>query len=416
MQTKSEMEATQDEISVSNYSTEDHEVVSYFLALSEDRRMNAFDVAVKVGVMALKTIGIAERVDYIEKNFEQMETKIRREIEQTFGENGSTPRLIENYFGKNGHIATVLKDRLGKGSDFDKELEDLFGEKGTVARVLENKIGENGELQNILNGIFGENGTIVKELFDPNKEGTPLNRVLVQITREVQDLKTQLGIKEAVATEKERGTAKGKEFEDELDELISPLCSLLGDTLENVSDQPGTVRNSKKGDFICEPSGTSSKIVIEAKDSPYSSKRIQKEMEEAIENRVSGYGIFISKYVEDLDESIGWFNEYKENYIVVALQSKDDDAPNQRLLEIAYKWARIRLTQKEKAKGQETEGLDISNELSNIKNQIDQFKHTRTLCTNIDKAVLDIRRDLDEIQTEIIDNIGAIRRAIKATT
>lgn len=416
MQASLQVEVTKEEVLVSNYATTDHEIVSYFSTTPKEKRSDAFRVAVRAGIMALKTIGIAERVDYIEKEFNKMEDSITQEIEGKFGENGTTTKILGEYFGEDGYVSRVLKERLGKNSDLIRILVELFGEEGRVERTLQSKLGENGELDRILKELFGEDGKIVRELFDPHTKGTPLYSLREELNGEFRDLREKLGIKEEVEKERERGTAKGKDFEAEIDDLLSPLCNLFGDRLFNVSNEIGAIKGSKKGDFISDLSGSHAKIVIEAKDSPYSSNAIKKEMDQALENRKANYGVFVSKYVEDLDESIGWFNEYDERYVVVAIHSKDETISNSTLLEIAYKWARIKLMHGERSKTPTVDTLDITRELSDIKTQVERFKHTRTQCSNIDKSVRTIRKDLDEIQNTIIEKIGGILRAMELST
>jgi len=56
-------------LSVKNFETIDNEVVSYFQDIQPEQQGERFDRVVKTGVIALKTVGIAERLDYVQKEF-----------------------------------------------------------------------------------------------------------------------------------------------------------------------------------------------------------------------------------------------------------------------------------------------------------------------------------------------------------
>ena len=54
---------------IENYETNDDEIVSYFIDIPSETIEDRFTTSLKVGVLALKTIGTTEKIDYIEKEF-----------------------------------------------------------------------------------------------------------------------------------------------------------------------------------------------------------------------------------------------------------------------------------------------------------------------------------------------------------
>mgnify|MGYP006197739987 CR=1 FL=1 len=77
--------------------------------------------------------------------------------------------------------------------------------------------------------------------------------------------------KKARAEERAKGTAKGADFEDALEERLGAMARGLGDLVELTGSEGGDGMRSKKGDLVItiDPTrtrGTQLRIVVEAKD------------------------------------------------------------------------------------------------------------------------------------------------------
>lgn len=375
-----------DSLTVSSYKSEDGEIVRYFRDIEEVRRIEAFQTVIKVGVAALKTVVTTENVNYVEKKFGEMQTEINNEITNTFGKGGSVDSIIDKF----------------------------FGEKGTVENFMTNK---NRDFVDGVNEVLGPDGTIVRQILDPNNKESPLYKVkdeiMATITTTIGQLKTDLKIKEAVKETEERTPLKGIKFQDEVFPLLADIVKHIpGDLLRNVTSESGFRLNSKKGDFVAEIGDSGVKLTIEAKDSSFRLKEIEREMNEALENRDALYGIFLSKYLEDLEPSVGYFNEYHERYLVIAITDRSNDEINKNLLEIAYKWGRLRVLQSKEEKDA-FKAVDISEGLREIKNQIDKFRNVRKYATNIDGALKNIRDEVDGIEKGVLEKLRQLQNEVE---
>ena len=76
----SSIEVDRDSIHIRDLTIDDPEVVSYFRDLPEDQRTPIFKTAAKLGVIAIKTIGTTEKVDYIEKQFNALQHEFETRI------------------------------------------------------------------------------------------------------------------------------------------------------------------------------------------------------------------------------------------------------------------------------------------------------------------------------------------------
>jgi hypothetical protein len=371
---------------VSNFGIEDEEIIDYFKDVKPENIENRFVSSLKVGVLALKTIGTTERIDYIEKRFNNLNFKFTEILKETsddlsqkftdiFGENGTLPNVLEENFGENGKVNSLMAAHLG--------------EKGTVSEMIEK--------------YFGKDGLIVKELFDPMKEGTPINQLKNLITDELNRLGQTIGIEEALREQKQRTALKGAEFEDVLEALLGDIVKIhMGDDLTRTSDVVGAVTNSKKGDFVIDiDSKAEYRIVIEAKDwDNIALPKIHKEIDEALENRAAKFGIFVTKWIEALPNSVGCFNCYNNDRIVCGLGSRGDEIIHQEILHVAYCWARTQLLKKS-PRAEKIDFEMIDSNLEEIRKQLTSFNNVKTQCRNIDNASKKITQECENIKDEI---------------
>lgn len=355
---------------VEDFRTNDDEIVSYFSEISPENLEERFETSMKLGVVALRTIGTTEKIDYIEKEFYKLKHK--------FGE--------------------ILNETA---DDLEKQIEENLGEEGTFSKIVDEH--------------FGENGKLVNQIFDPTKEGTPLCKLRHLIIEKIDQMRMDLGLTKAVEEVKEVTPIKGYEFEDLCESLLNDIVKKhLGDELQRTTDVPGRISGSRKGDFVITLSERPDcKIVLETKDvERITLVKIHEIMNETIENRDAKYGILVTKWVESLPHSVGCFNEYQGNHLVCALTSKEHEGTiHPEVLHIAVCWARIR-SLLEKA---EAEGIDVSliqNELGEMRKKLDLFSRIKRECTNVENAVNRVRSLSDEIQNGISIGLEKIQDEI----
>jgi len=272
--------------------------------------------------------------------------------------------------------------------------------------------------ESIFQETFGPEGRIVKEIFDPSKDGTPLaklkNDIIPKLTELTNNIARLSGERETVA----RTTIKGREFEVAFEEMLSKLAEPHADEVENTTDRPGRLALSKKGDFVVTLSENPDlRMVFEVKDiDRIDLPELKREMKEAMENRDASYGIFVAKRVSTLPRSVGWFNEYDGNVLAVALGGEEEEGLHHEMLEIAYKWARLRLWS---GRGRAIRGIDvkaIQDKIDEAGGKLRTLSKIKTDCTAVENHIKDIRETTKDIQSSIrniLDGIlEEVRRAI----
>ncbi len=360
------IEVHENRLFVLNWETDEADIVSFFSNKAAQDRARAFERALKVGVVASNVVGTAERIDYVQKEFNSLQTKFHEELETTLNQLGDT-------------------------------FEDLFGESGKFAQIVQD--------------TFGENGKLVKQIFDPNREGTPLFQLRFELEKKIRELQDALAKKAGAEEIKGRTPIRGLEFEEQVERMLNDIVKQRkGDSLERTTTATGRLSKSKKGDFVLRfGERPDAPLVIEAKsyEGRLSLPEIQRTLKEAIENRGAAYGILVSRNVEALPGSVGWFNEYGNNELVIALGESESDELREEILNIAVTWARFKILLQAPRQG----SLDISKIEGSVQRAVavlGRFREILTQCTNLEKASQTIRGLCEDVKRELQGELATI--------
>ena len=348
------------QVIVKNFLTQDYDIVSYFQNLEDsDNLGQKLENALKIGIVAMKSIRVAGNVDFVEKAFDNLDSKFKQNLESAFGDDGK--------------FSEVLKDH------------------------------------------FGEDGKIIKDLFDPNKVGTPLHTLQLDINRSLSEIRDKLTVNKAIEEVIEKSPQKGFNFEDECEEKLNWIARFNSDKPLRTSNDIGKISKSKRGDFVITLGDIGKKIVFEMKNSEsITLPGIQKELKEAMENRSADYGVFIAKNKKSLPKCVGWFNEYDGNQLVCAIENNTGDSLiDGEMIHIAYKWAKARL-QIEHIKIKRLDPSLIIEKVSTIQKKIEDMKKIKTQCTNIENSTKDIRDTTKDTETKIKSDLEEIIESLNS--
>lgn len=310
--------------------------------------------SLRVGVLALRSSTTTQQVDFVEKKFSELRHQ------------------------------------------FDDQLKLLFGDEGDLKKYIEDHFGEDGKLL---------------KAFDPATEGTPMNILKRKMDTEFEKLRQDLAVAEKEDELVDKTTLKGGKFEEELDPMLRDIAKPFGDMVQYTGEEIGELDRCKKGDFVVTVNDKHN-IAIEAKDQYLSQPKIKEEMETAIENRDAEYGILVAKSINNIPDEVGWFNEYG-NRLVVALtegeesEGEESDLQNE-MLQIAYKWARMKTLEGEAVEQDELDVTALKEELTGISDEIYRFRNIRSKLTNIEDASSDIRDELKEIQSGVKTSLDSL--------
>ncbi len=346
---------------------------------------------------------LTDNIDFVEKEFNKFITKakeafenqtknINEKIETTFSLNNTQSplfqmkELIDSYFNKDkGQIKEIIDETF-----------NLDNKKSALSQLIKElkENSENDEKQ-------------LQELLDPNKSDSPARRLKDQILekinelreKEIKDIRDSVLKESAVEIEKQRGTSKGFDFEEEVYKTLQTLSSFYENHISLIGDKMGI--GSKKGDILIELENKKN-IVVECKDSSsYTSKKTIAEINDAMDNRKASFGIFLFAKREEMPRELCPI-KITDKYIVTYY---DEDN-----LYFAYRIARL-FSLKSIDNSDDNVNFDkISSELGTME---DTFKNVSAIQTKVSSIInsgeyikenLKVLRENIEVSMEKIKN------------
>ena len=270
---------------------------------------------------------------------------------------------------------------------FDRKFDEAFGpETGHVARVLTKHFGDESSVavQNQLKAALAEAMGVMRDdlrkQFTADSDDNPFavfqrawlgamkqtsdqqHARLREMSERMQGLVVELERAraekekaEAVAQEAERGTAKGRSFEEAVYAALDEIAVRQGDDCDAVGDLKGGT--GKTGDVVVAIEGCTGpargRVVFEAKASRLSKPKAIEELDRARSERQADFAVLVVPDEERIPAKMHQLREYGGDKLVACFDPEEGSTLS---LEVAYSLARARVLM---ARG-EAEGIDAS--------------------------------------------------------
>ncbi|HEX2029752.1 MAG TPA: hypothetical protein VHF25_17365 [Nitriliruptorales bacterium] len=410
---------------VIDWRTRSPDIVRYF----EDRLAGdggddlaeVLELALKVGVVALSTVGVSANVDYVEKEFQRFSGQLQGALEERLAQleraldavfadgDGSLARALQRYLGDGGHLSEL----------FDPERRD-----SAVSRLRE-----------LLDDHLGGESSTLHQLLDVTSGTSPLRRWkeeidqgLDRIRRQLEDYRLEIAERAAAdsaaatarADEREKGTGKGRDYESQVFAAVGAIAAVFGDGCEPTGDATG-VGASKVGDVVVtvnprDTRGAEVRLVFEAKDRAVGLTPLLRELDAARENRGAAAAVAVCSREEHLPAGSAPFREQGAGRYLCMYDKEDGDAL---CLQVVYRLARFWALAELTAHDGEVDVRGVQEDLEAARRQLQNVttaKATLTrLRTSVDATVTDVQAQLDTLRADlngVLDRVeGRIRVA-----
>jgi hypothetical protein len=361
--------------------------------------------ALVIGCVGLKQMVLTENVDFVEKEFnnfivkakkafEKQSENINEKIESTFNlENTQSPlfqmkELIGEYFDKDkGQIRSIIDDTFN------------LDNKRSALSLLIDELKKNSEMDE----------TRLHELLDSNKMDSPARHLKDQILerlndireKEIKDIRDELLKESAIKLEKQRGTSKGFDFEEEVYSDLQSLASYYENTVTLTGNELGI--EGKKGDVLVELENKKN-IIVECKDSSsYTAKKCIEEINGAIRNRKSDYGIFIFARRDEMPKELCPI-KITDKYLVTYY---DEDT-----LYFAYRLARLFVLREEDNSEDKVNFEKISSELNTLEENFRNIDGVQKRVSSIINSGEYIRDNMKVLRENIEESVKKIKKTL----
>jgi hypothetical protein len=279
--------------------------------------------------------------DYAKRVAERLDEK----VEQAFGPQDShVARLMDKHFGDGSATAVQHRVRAVLAEMSQTMREDLRkqlltdGEDNPLAQFHRRQVG--------LTKQIAEQQTAHLVRVEERLEGMRL---------EMEKLRAEKEKLEELAAERERGTAKGRVFEEALVEVLDAIAVAQGDDCEGTGDQREAT--GKVGDAVVTIDAAAGpgrgRIVFEAKNARLSRPEMLRELDRAKDERNADFAVLVVAGEDKLPARTTQLREMQGDKLVVAWNPEDgSDLP----LRVAYSLARARVL----LRRADAEGIDGS--------------------------------------------------------
>jgi hypothetical protein len=303
--------------------------------------------AVEIGSRVLDREQAAANAEFVKTEFERAAADLNTQFTER-------ARQVAEYF--NERVDKVLGPENGQ---LQKELEKLFSDgsstsvQNRVRELVQDTLARSREdLARQFSASDGSNpladfkaGTIraLKAAEQRQHESQQsLLHQMAELEKQLQALRLEKEKLEEVEAEREKGTAKGRNFEEHVADAVDALAVSQGDVAEAVGDVMGAT--GKTGDIVVAIDAAvgpaRGRIVFEAKDRRLSKPRALEELDRAMSDRDADFAVLVVPTAEEVPAKLQALREYNGDKLVVAHEDTS------LALEVGYRLARARVLMK----------------------------------------------------------------------
>jgi len=383
-----------------------NEELSQYIVSAENKEQALMEV-ISLGVQTLNTLKNSIEKDYTKKVFEEMSESMDKTLDTTLT---SIQDEFNNYFDdEDGSFIKELNDSSSELSKTLKEEFENFLDPGKTESAIT-------KIKEVLTEAKEQSKLSFEEALNPSVESSKIyelktqlvdsfNNKIDEISTQVSDLTTALGIEEKTAELKEKGTQKGLEFEEVVQTKLVELAP--NDFVSRVSKEKGSVAKSDKGDHvltISQGNKNEVNIVFESKSGNDfdSTSKIKKYLDEAMKNRNSEVGVMVFDEISRYKElSSNPFFIIDENKLAVYLDK--DDSVDDTAFRVCYVYARqlaLKLS-KTNVTSNEVDLSMLQDELNNIFSEINNLRAIKMANTEAKGQIDKSTKLLESKQTKI---------------
>src|SRR3954451_19665282 len=300
--------------------------------------------AVEIGARVLDREQAAANAEYVRTEFE----KTANEIDRQFSDKA---RTVAEHFGKK--VDEVFDEESGQ---LAKEFEKLFSDGSTSS--VQNKVRElvaetmTKSREDLVRQFSAADGNNPLADFKAStvRELHRMAEVLTGMQEQVVGLRAEKEKLEELDAERERGTAKGRSFEEAVAETVDAIALAQGDVADAVGDLKGAT--GKTGDVVVAIDACNGpcrgRIVFEAKNAKLSSPEARRELSRGMRERDGDYGVLVVPAEEKVPAKLTQLREYEGDKLVVVYDPGEGRAL---ALELGYRLARARVLMKSAGAG-----------------------------------------------------------------
>lgn len=338
----------------------------------------------------------ASFVDRARKVAERLDEK----VDEVFGpENGHVTKALARHFGDDSSVAVQNRVRTVLDEVALRMREDL--------RRQFSSDGDANPLAGFQNAHLAATRQIAGQQSDHLRA---MSEKLEAMRLEIAALRSEKQRLAEIAAVAEKGTAKGRSYEEAVALAIDEIASAHGDDCEAVGDVRG--EGGRKGDVVVAIDACAGpargRIVFEAKNSQLSRNRALAELDEALETRGADFAIFVVPSEDKLPARTRPLREFNGDKMFVVYDAQDDA---RLALEVAYGLARARVLMSRGA-DDSIDPAAVRAEVERAVGAMEDVRRIKTQLTNASGGIDAARQILDAMAAGVRGHLTAIEQLL----
>ena len=381
--------------------------------------------AVEIGARVLDREATSAEVDFVRHQFERVSADIEREFSDRAREVADRlQEQLERFLGEDGGAmskaleshAEELEEMIAENFGADRNTAIQHQLRELIAKLLSESRQEQlrqFSAEDGHNPLFDFKSAVVREVKRTTEAHDRLIEKLVELEGEVKRLRDAQEAEAELAAERERGTGKGRAFEQQAFEVLEHLAAARGDIAHHVGDERSAM-GGKRGDIVIELEAASGqpkgRIAIDAKDEKLSKKKAWEALNQALVERDAGFAILVLASEEKLPAGREPLHEYEGNKMIVTLDKTTFDS---RELELAYRYARCRCLMAAERE-LEIDAPGVRDAAAEAVSALQEAQRIRSSLTGATKGVENAREALDLMVGRVEAHLQRIESLIAA--
>jgi hypothetical protein len=375
--------------------------------------------AIEIGARVLDREQTGANAEFVKTEFE----KVSKTVENEFGERARTvaeelSRKVDEVFDPEaGHLSKSLEQLFSDGSSTAVQhkvrqivTEAMQKSREDLRRQFSSADGADNPLAEFKQATVRELRRTSDE--QQNAQRRVLER-MGELEKQLQGLRDEKQKLEEVAEERERGTAKGRSYEESVVEAIDQVAAVQGDNCDAVGDEPGT--GGKKGDVLVGIDGACGpdrgRIVFEAKDNQLSKPKFYADLDESMKQRDADYAVLVVPSPEDVPAKLHSLREYQGDKIIAVYDPEDGSTLE---LEFAYRVARMRVTATREG-ADDIDAAAVRTTVARAVTAMDDVRKVKTQLTQAQKGIGGAKELLDAVEARVraeLDQVDAAMASV----
>jgi hypothetical protein len=389
-------------------SVDDGELAAHLADLDATARVPEVERILKVGVRGLAAMGVSATVGQVAEQVERVLAEVSDDAEARVSAvvSAASQKMREDL------DPSIQESATARTIAAIRTLHDELASRLDPA----NRDGHTGRLVDRLTELLGPGGTLESTLaaaldaaLDPDSAESGLARLQASFDRNLAELRDAVVADRAKREEAVRGTAKGFEFEDTVEQVLRSEAARMGGTLvEATGFVAGSLgAQTKVGDFVVTlPDG--SRVVIEAKNAARltvgGKGGVLAELDTAMANRGGRFGVCVSSSDDAYPAEVGCFSLYGNRLLIA-----DDGSGT--LIRAALRWAAAAV-RSDRAVERPVDVAEITDGVARIHELATRISNAKRTLSTVRSGVDQARNDLDALRDDLLDRVDELTRRL----